>query len=98
MKVTEILNKAKSLPIKTKAILITIAFVIAIIIACIWLYNANRDAKTEVEIQKVTTESEATKSEVKDKTENLKNDVVQHGEFMVKTSKSLINIVNKKPK
>ena len=77
----------KSLPIKTKAILITIAVVIILIIACICFYNSSNDAKTQVEIQKVTTEKQKTAVEV----EQWKKTIDQHNDEFIKTQRNSVS-------
>lgn len=87
MNLPTLLNKAKLLPIKTKAILITIVVVIALVIVCICLYNANNDTKTEVEIQKVSTERQNTAVEV----EQWKKNIDDHNKEFIETQRNSVS-------
>jgi polyhydroxyalkanoate synthesis regulator phasin len=98
MTIPQIINKAKLAPIKTKAIIGTAILIVLLVVALILAIRNNQDIKNEIKIEKITKEKEATEKEVKNKVVELKNDVVKHGEFVNETSKSIINIIDKKPK
>lgn len=98
MTIPQIINKAKLAPIKTKAIIGTLILIVLLIVALILAIRNNQAIKNEIKIEKITKEKEATEKEVKNKVVELKNDVVKHGEFVNETSKSIINIIDKKPK
>lgn len=86
---TELLNKAKSASINTKAILITSIVVLSLIIVIILLYRSNQTAKNEVKIETVTKEKEVTQSEVKE----WKDKINDHNQEYIETQKSSVTTI-----
>lgn len=77
-KLTSLLNKAKSLPINIKAMLITVFVVIVLIIAIVLLVRSNNNANNQIEIEKLKPQIETAKTEAKQKANELKNSVTNH--------------------
>jgi cell division protein FtsL len=76
--ITTLVNKAKSAPIKTKAIIGTGILFALLVVALIVSIRSCNDAETAVDIEKLKPQIEATKNEVSQKTADLKNSVLDH--------------------
>jgi hypothetical protein len=97
MKLMEIINKAKSLPINIKATLITISILIVLVAVIILLVRSNNDAKTAVEIEKLKPQIEQAKFEANQKAIDLKNSVLDHNKSVQEKTKEISKVADVKP-
>lgn len=97
MKLTEIINKAKLLPINIKAYIFTGIVFVGLVIAVVLLARNNRDAKTEAEIEKLNPQIEQAKSEKDQKASDLKNSVLDHDKSVQEKTKEISKVADVKP-
>lgn len=97
MKLTEIINKAKSGAINYKAHIFTALVVIVLLVVIIVLARSNSNAKTAAEIEKLKPQIEQAKSEADQKASDLKNSVLDHDKSVQEKTKEISKVADVKP-
>jgi len=87
MNLTDIVNKAKLAPIKTKAYILTAIVVLFCVVACILMYRSIQDIKNKHKIEKLIEERQVTKEEV----QQWKNKISDMNNEFIKQQKDLSN-------
>lgn len=95
MALTQILDRIKNAPLALKLIIIIAVMLIIGVTVSYYFYTEAQDAKIETKINKIENESGKSTVKVASKTKELRNDVIEHGKSVKKTTDQINKIVKK---